>query len=94
MKLSKKQIEAIQFYKLGNLDEAVNCFELSTNDNINNELVYESLGICYMETGKYQKSIKIIDKRITVPVKVAAGYYHSVVVDSTCTFFFNLAYIL
>lgn len=57
MKLSKKQIEAIQFYKLGNLNEAVNCFELSTNDNVNNELVHESLGICYMELGKYEKSI-------------------------------------
>jgi tetratricopeptide (TPR) repeat protein len=68
MKLSKKQIEAIQFYKLGNLDKAINCFELSTNDNVNNELVHESLGICYMEVGKYQKSInnfiKVLDSNI------------------------------
>ena len=62
MKLNKKQIEAVQFYKLGKITEAINCFESSINQNVNNELIFESLGICYMEIGKYEKSIDNFSK--------------------------------
>ena len=75
MKLSKKQIEAIEFYKLGNLEKAINCFELSINDNINNELVYDSLGICYMETGKYQKSINNFIKVMDLNINNKKSFY-------------------
>jgi len=75
MKLSKKQIEAVQFYKLGNLEEAINCFELSINENMNNELVYESLGICYMEIGNYQKSINNFIKVLDLNTNNKKSFY-------------------
>ena len=58
MKLTKKQIEGINYYRLGKISEAISCFESSTEENINNELIHESLGICYMEIGEYEKSIE------------------------------------
>ncbi len=62
MELTKKQTEGIKYYKLGKITEAINCFESSTEENINNELTHESLGICYMEIGEYQKSIENFNK--------------------------------
>ena len=62
MELSTKQIEGIKYYKLGKIIKAINCFETSAEENINNELTHESLGICYMEIGEYQKSIENFNK--------------------------------
>ena len=62
MELTTKQIEGIKYYKLGKIIKAINCFETSAEENINNELTHESLGICYMEIGEYQKSIENFNK--------------------------------
>ena len=62
MELTKKQTEGIKYYKLGKISEAISCFESSTSENINNELIYESLGICYMKIGEYEKSIDNFSK--------------------------------
>ena len=62
MELTSKQIEGIKYYKLGKIIKAINCFESSAEENINNELTHESLGICYMEIGEYQKSIENFNK--------------------------------
>lgn len=62
MELTKKQTEGIKYYKLGKIAEAISCFESSTKERINNELTHESLGICYMEIGEYQKSIENFNK--------------------------------
>ena len=66
MKLTKKQIEGINYYRLGKISEAISCFELSTEENINNELIHESLGICYMEIGEYEKSIENFNKVLDI----------------------------
>ncbi|MDB3987698.1 hypothetical protein N9422_03885, partial [Candidatus Pelagibacter sp.] len=58
LQLTQKQKEAIEYFKLGKIKEAIFCFENSIKENLNNELVYESLGICYMEIGEYNQSIK------------------------------------
>ena len=57
MQISEKLKEGILNYRLGKISKAINCFEASIIDNENNELIYESLGICYIEKGEYQKSI-------------------------------------
>ena len=62
MELTKKQTEGINYYRSGKISEAISCFESSTEENVNNELIYESLGICYMEIGEYQKSIDNFSK--------------------------------
>ena len=62
MELTTKQIEGIKYYKLGKIIKAINCFESSSKENINNELTHESLGICYMEIGEYQQSIENFNK--------------------------------
>ena len=69
MQLTQKQKEAIQYFKLGKIKEAIVCFENSINENINSELVYESLGICYMELCEYEKSIKNFNKVINLNIK-------------------------
>jgi len=45
-------------YNLGKISEAINYFENSIKENGDNELVHQSLGVCYMEKGKYEKSIE------------------------------------
>ena len=62
MELTTKQIEGIKYYKSGKIIKAIDCFESSAEENINNELTHESLGICYMEIGEYQKSIENFNK--------------------------------
>ena len=66
MELTKKQTEGIKYYKLGNIPEAISCFESSTKEGINNELTHESLGICYMEIGEYQKSIENFNRVLDI----------------------------
>ena len=69
MQLTQKQKEAIQYFKLGKIKEAIVCFENSINENINSELVYESLGICYMKLCEYNKSIENFNKVIDLNIK-------------------------
>ena len=69
MQLTQKQKEAIQYFKLGKIKEAIVCFENSINENINSELVYESLGICYMKLYEYDKSIENFNKVIDLNIK-------------------------
>ena len=57
MQISEKVKEAIISYKLGKISKAIDFFEASILENKNSELIYECLGICYMERGEYQKSI-------------------------------------
>lgn len=57
MQISEKLKQALINYKLGKISKAINFFEASILENKNIELIYESLGICYMEKGEYQKSI-------------------------------------
>ena len=57
MQISEKVKEAIISYKLGKISKAIDFFEASILENKNSELIYECLGICYMEKGEYQKSI-------------------------------------
>tara|TARA_A100001388_G_scaffold276979_1_gene266333 strand:+ start:1314 stop:2408 length:1095 start_codon:yes stop_codon:yes gene_type:complete len=64
MIISEKLKEAILSYKLGKITKAINCFETSITENQNNELIYEGLGICYMQIGNYQKSIENFDKAL------------------------------
>ena len=45
-------------FNLGKIHEAINSFEKSIKENGNNELVHQSLGVCYMKKGKYEKSIE------------------------------------
>ena len=58
MELTITLKEGIKNYRLGKITEAIKFFEASLIDNEKNELVHESLGICYMEKGEYEKSIK------------------------------------
>ena len=62
MQISEKLKEGILNYRLGKISRAINCFEASIIGNENNELLYESLGICYIEKGEYQKSINNLIK--------------------------------
>ena len=57
MELTSTLKEGIKNYRLGKITEAIKFFEASLMNNEKNELVYESLGICYMEKGEYEKSI-------------------------------------
>jgi len=66
LQLTQKQKEAIEYFKLGKIKEAIFCFENSIKENLNSELVYESLGICYMEIGEYNQSIKNFNKVINL----------------------------
>ena len=66
MQLTEVHKEAIQYFKLGKIKEAIVCFENSINDKVNNELVYESLGICYMKIGDYKKSLTNFNKVINL----------------------------
>ena len=68
MQLTQKQTEAIQYFKRGKIKEAIVCFENSINENINSELVYESLGICYMKLYEYDKSIENFNKVIDLNI--------------------------
>ena len=43
MELTTKQIEGIKYYKLGKIIKAINCFDSSAEENINNELTHETL---------------------------------------------------
>ena len=69
MQLTQRQKEAIQYFKLGKIKEAIVSFENSINENINSELVYESLGICYMELCEYEKSIENFSKVLNLNIK-------------------------
>lgn len=62
MQISEELKEAILSYKLGKITKAIDCFETSIKENQNSELIYEGLGICYMQIGKYQKSIENFNK--------------------------------
>ena len=62
MEITKNLKEAILYYKRGEISKAINFFESSIFENNNKELVYESLGICYMEKGDYKKSLENFNK--------------------------------
>ena len=53
-------------FNLGKISEAINYFETSIKERGNNELVHQSLGVCYMENGKYEKSIENFIKAINL----------------------------
>ena len=62
MEITENLKEAILNYKQGKISKAINFFESSIFENNNKELVYESLGICYMENGDYKKSLENFNK--------------------------------
>ena len=62
MEITENLKEAILHYKQGKISKAINFFESSIFENNNKELVYESLGICYMEKGDYKKSLENFKK--------------------------------
>ena len=66
MEITKSLKEAILYYKQGKISKAINFFESSIFENNNRELVYESLGICYMEKGDYKKSLENFSKALKI----------------------------
>lgn len=53
-------------HKLGKITEAISYFKLSIEEEGSNEIAYQSLGVCFMEKGEYEKSIENFIKAINL----------------------------
>ena len=62
MEITENLKKAILNYKQGKISKAINFFESSIFESNNKELIYEGLGICYMEKGDYKKSLENFKK--------------------------------
>ena len=66
MEITENLKKAILNYKQGKISKAINFFESSIFESNNKELIYEGLGICYMEKGDYKKSLENFSKALKI----------------------------
>lgn len=62
-------------HKLGKITEAINYFKLSMVEVGKNEVAHQSLGVCFMEKGEYEKSLENFIKAVDLNKKNLKSAY-------------------